>query len=311
MAIYKLHSIKIHIDGGSAIIIGDMLDVDEPLNLKVTKEVTAPNTVPTHVAHVGRDPLVRGSTYDLKGMLDAIGVAGLGIAGATNPGVVVYYQKFDDMGFAVSGSNHLSKTYANGVLVPKSITCDHQGDAKLTFELVVIGDGTNAPVILATTAALPTITQVPNRWTLGPVKLGNLAFSEYAQFELDFGNNVQTRGVASNLDATHIEQKTHEPKFTLSGINPLWFGSSFVPIGGLVVANSTDSIYLRKRTQTAASWVADITAEHFKFTLAGLAGVGKIGGQAQRASESSIEVNLVKDASGNAPLVMSTASAIT
>lgn len=312
MAIYKPHTIKIHPDGASSVIMGDLLDLDESGQYEKRAEVTAPNTVPTHVAIDGRVFMLRGSTYDLKNLLDTIGVSGLGIAGATNPGVVAYWQKFDDMGFAVSGSNHLSRTYANGVLVPRMVSCDHQGDAKLTFELHIFGDGTNAPVTLSTTAALPTITATPNRWTLGPITLGGISFSEYTGIEIDFGNNIQLRGVQSYLDPTHVEQKTHEPKITITGIDPTWFASAKVAVGGLVIANSTDSIYLKKRTQTATSFVPNGTAEHIKFTPAGLASMGSIGrAQAQRVGESTIEITLAKDSSGNAPLVLSTASAIT
>lgn len=312
MTIYKPHTVKIYPDSGSELILQDLLDLDESARYTKPAEVTAPHTVPTHVAINARELMLRGSTYSLKALLDSIGVSGLGIAGSSNPGVVGYWQKFDDMGFAVSGANHVSRTYANGVIVPRSISCDHQGDAKLTFEMIVIGDGTNSPVSLSATASLPTVSTTPARWTLGPITLGGVSFSEYTGIEIDFGNNVQARGVQSYLDHTHIEQKTHEPKITITGIDPTWFSASKVPIGGLVVANATDSIYLRKRTQTATSFVPNGTAEHIKFTPAGLASMGSLGrAQAQRVGDSTIEITLAKDMSGNAPLVMSTASAIT
>jgi hypothetical protein len=142
--------------------MGDLLDLDESGQYEKRAEVAAPNTVPTHVAIDGRVFMLRGSTYDLKNILDTIGVSGLGIAGAVNPGVVAYWQKFDDMGFAVAGANHLSRTYANGVLIPRMVSCDHQGDAKLTFELHIFGDGTNAPVTLSATASLPYSAAAPS-----------------------------------------------------------------------------------------------------------------------------------------------------
>lgn len=54
MAIYKPHTVKIHPDGASAVIMGDLLDLDESGQYEKRAEVTAPNTVPTHVAIDGR-----------------------------------------------------------------------------------------------------------------------------------------------------------------------------------------------------------------------------------------------------------------
>ena len=251
------------------------------------------------------------ATFDLPGFLDAVGVSGLAITGAVNPGVVAYLQKCDDSGIPAS-SNHRSFTYALGLVVPKTLSCDHQGDARLTFDVIVLGDGTNDPVVISDAATLPTITQTASRWTLGPVTLGGVTFSKYTGFEIDFGNDVQTRGSQSNLDPTHCEQKTHSPKITLTGIDPAWFSSSNVPVGGLAVVTATDKLFLRKRSQAGGTgFVANGTSGHIKFALAGLAGVQQ-GARAemQRTSETTVVVTLAKDSAGNNPLIMTTATTI-
>ncbi len=312
MALYKIHSFGIYPDGaGAAVYLADVLSQGLNLEPELKAEVTAGNVSPTHVALVGRKLMHNASTYDLPGFLDAVGVSGLCITGATNFGARAFLQKFDDCGVAAS-SGHRSFTFANGLLVPKTLSVEHQGDAKLTFDLHVLGDGgTNDPVILSDSATLPTITQTPGRWTLGPITLGGLTFNEYTGLEIDFGNDVQTKGVASQIDATHVEARTHAPKIKITGIDPAWFASAKIPIGGLVAANATDKIFLRKRTQTGINFAANGTSGHIKIVPAGLAAIGKAGGaEMHRASETEIQIVCAKDASANNPLIVTTATTI-
>lgn len=313
MSIYRQFAVKIHPDSlGSAVILADLLSLNDELQHETRAEVTAANTVPTHVSHVARKPMVSGATFALTQFLDNVGVFGLPIKSATNPGFVSYYQQFDDQGGAVSGSYQRSLTYGNGLLIPKTLRVDHQGDARLEFELHVIGDGTNAPVTISDTAALPSVSQAPGRWTLGPVTLGGASFSRYKSLELDFGLDVQVNGSQSALDPTYLEVRTASPKITLTGVDPAWFASGKVTAGGLVVANATDTIYLRKRSQDASHFVANATNGHIKIVPAGLAGVGKsAGAEMQRVSETAIVITCAKDGSGNAPIVITTDTTIT
>lgn len=312
MAIFKPHSIKIHPDSvATAVILTDIVSLEDQHEPEHRAEVTAPNVSPTHVALVARRPMVRGSTYDLVQFLDTVGVSGLAIKSTTNPGVVTYWQKFDDQGGAVSGENQRSNTYGNGLLVPRMLRIDHQGDARLDFELYVIGDGSNAPVVAATSASLPSISQAAARWTMGPITINNVSLSRYKSIEIDFGNQVTVDGAQSYVDPLYIAQRTHAPKITITGVDPAWFASSPIPIGGAVVANSTDKIFLRKRSQDGSNFVADGTSGHIKIVPAGLASIGQAQrAEMQRPSETTIVITAAKDSSGNNPLVVTTATTI-
>lgn len=311
MAHYRIHTVKLHTDAlGSAVNLADVLSHDHKLDPELRAEVTAGNVSPTHVAFVGRKPMFSFATYAIKQALDTLGVTGIGIHSTTNPGVVAYLQKINDDGIPES-SGHRSLTYGLGVVVPKTLSCDHQGDYRLTVDVVVIGDGTNAPVTISDSATLPTISQAALRWTLGPATIAGVALSKYSGVEIDFGNDAQVRGSMSYLDPTHVEQKTHSPKITITGIDPTWFSGTNIPVGGKAVANAADKLFLRKRTQDGDSFVATGTAEHIKLTLAGLAAVGQVGrAEMQRTTETTLVITLAKDSSGNNPIVLDTAAAI-
>lgn len=312
MSAYKLHTLKIHNDGSSAVIIRDLLNVELPLNPELMAEVVGHLSTPDHVAYMARKPVLTGSTYDIKGILDAIGVTGLGIVSATNPGVVLALQKHDANGNPASGSVHRTFTLGDGVLVPRTLTCDHQGDYRIEFQMTPITDGTNATVTIADNAALPSVTQAASRWTLGKIVIGGITLTKYTNVSIDFGNNVTARGSQSLVEDTHIEQRTHDPSITISGIDPAWFASGAIPIGGAAVVNATDRIYLRKRTQDDDHFVGDATETHIAFSLAGLAAIDSATrAQAVRISETSLVIRGAMDGSGNMPLVVDTTAAIT
>lgn len=311
MALYKFHSFGIFTDAmGSAVYLSDVLSQGLNLDPQHRAEITMGNVSPTHVALFARKIMQQAATYDLPNFFDTVGVTGLCVTGATNFGVRAFLQKFDDCGVAAS-SGHRSFTVASGIVVPKTLTVDHQGDCRINFDVVVLGDGgTNAPVILSDSATLPTFA-AGTRHTLGPITIGNKALTEYRALNIDFGNDVQTIGVESDVDDTHVEVRTHAPKITVAGINPLWFSSSNFPIGGLAAANATDKIFLRKRSQDGSSFVADGTSGHIKIVPAGLAGITTAArGEMQRTSETELLITCAKDSSGNSPIVVTTGTTI-
>jgi hypothetical protein len=311
MPTYRPFAVSLNWDSiAAAVHVPDISQIGSNLNPEMAAELVAQSAKPLHVAIKAIKPVVSFDSFAIATLLDALGVVGFGFTGATNPGIIAYWQKFSDVGEAVSGSYQRSHTVHTGCIVPKRLSVDHQGDAKLEVEVTAIKTSGNACIVLSDTAALPSIAVASARWTLGPCKLNNVALNEYTKLEIDFGNTVEVIGSASDPYATHIEVKKHEPKIKLSGIDIAWFGASNVPIGGIVAATSTDYVYLRKRSQDGSHFVGDGTAEHIKFSLAGLAAVGSQKGEAQRVSETELMLTLAVDGSGNNPLIVDTTSAI-
>lgn len=309
MTVYKPYCVQIHNDSTSAVIIPDVMELSDKHDPKFVAEVTGGQITPTHVALVEQKVMSPWSSYALKTVLDQLGVAGLAILATTNPGLSLFWQKFDANGFAVAGSVHRSLTYKGGVIIPKKISVDHGGDAKIECEVVPVKTTGNAVVVDSDTASLPAIAILPGRWTIGGIKINNVALTACTKLEIDFGNNTETKGVDSEIYASRLEQKTHEPQIRIDGIDPTWFSAAKIALGGTTVLTANDYVYLRKRSQDGSSFVPNATAEHIKFALAGMSAIDdSLKGQAQRAGETSLLVKLAKDSSGNAPLIVNTAS---
>jgi hypothetical protein len=171
--------------------------------------------------------------------------------------------------------------------------------------------GNNA-LIISDAADMPTLTGGGLRWTIGSIKIGNIALTEWTSLEIDFGNSVESRGSQGSVFDQYVEVRTHAPTITVTGIDPNWFKETGgIPQAGLACTQANTIIYLKKRAASGIGYVADVTTEHIKLSAAGFATVGTVfSSDAQRYGETSVQVKCVEDASANDPIVVDTTSAI-
>jgi len=312
---YKIHAVEIDVDSfgaDSAVIVPDCTSEGLENNPQLDAAIAAGEISPKHIALVAQKAMGSFTTYALKTAIDATGLKALCIATDSEPGVTYYLQKFDDCGSVSTGSVHRSLKVSAGVVVPRRITCDHQGHATIDYDVVITKESGNDAVVISDTADMPTIgSDAGNRWTLGAWDVGGVTLSDYTRMEIDLGNTVETRGTQSDVWDVYVEVRTHAPTITLTGIDPAWFAAAAVPIGGLACAHADTVGYLRHRSDDGTGFVADGTATHIKFTAAGIATVQQtFTGEATRFTDTSVLITCLDDTS-NDPIVVNTASAIT
>jgi len=312
---YKIHAVEIDVDSfgaDSAVVVPDCTSEGIDNNPQLEAAINAGEIQPKHVSLIAQNAMGSFSTFALKTALDATGLKALCIATASEPGLTYYLQKFDDCGSVSTGSVHRSLLISAGVVVPRRIVCDHQGHATLDYDVVITKESANDAIVLSDTADMPTIPATAGtRWTLGSSEVGGVTLGDYTRLEIDLGNTVETRGVQSDVWDQYVEVRTHAPTITLTGIDPTWFAAAGVPINGLACTQANTIIYLRKRSDDGTGFVANGTAEHVKFTAAGIANVQQaFSGEATQFTETSIIITCIEDASENDPIVATTASAI-
>lgn len=307
---HKSHSFKIHPDGASAVIVPDISSMGLQVNGKISAELTAAAFSPAHAAINEIKPVFSLNSFAIATLLDTVGVAGLCITATSNAGAVGYWQRYKQCG-TPDASGHRSFQFKSGILVPKTLTCDHRGDAQLTCELIPCKVSGSDIIITSDSATLPSIAIASARWTLGPIQINGVPLADYNRLEIDFGNNVEAAGTGSDIYDSRIAVRTHSPTIKIRGIDPTWFGSAGVPLGGAAVTASADYIFLRKRSRGEGGFVADATAEHIQFVPAGVATHGQgLSGEAQRVGETELMLTLATDASGNSPIAIDTTAAI-
>lgn len=301
-----------------SVVLNDTADVTlggiASLNIKSQvehlAEATSGEIYPRHQAIVAIKPVADFSSYCLADCLDAIALTGKSIT-AMATGLDLYGYAHEHGGGRAGASLHRKYTIADGMIVPRKITCDHRGDAVISYDVLSTWDGTNAPVIELDLQSVPTAGTDDERFTIGKCTLGGVLLTKLRNWELDFGINAVTEGADSDIYDTHVSIVDCKPVLTLKGINIEWLKAANIPLIGKAATHLTSSVYLRKRLQTAAGYVADVTAEHIKFTMDGLMWIDDIFTPgAKEPAQCSLKLAMRFDGT-NAPFVVDTTSAIT
>lgn len=207
------------------------------------------------------------STKQVGNALTILGAVGSAIDDLTN--VVLWALLRDGAGNA-SGNVHSKYTATEGWIAPTTLSCDHRGDAILEVAgQLIASDGTTAPWTISRTNAAPTDGSTDQRFTLGGCTIESIAVGQLTQLSINFGLQVVTEGQDSTIYDTEAYVARVAPSIsgTLTDVELL--AAAEIPLTGKAATHTNTSIYLRKRA-AGSTYVADGTAEHLKFTAAGL-----------------------------------------
>jgi hypothetical protein len=312
MAVTLRHSIyAVQIDpSGTPVVLGAIGGSNIRTGTELRSDVTSGQVYPTHQAIVAQKPGLDFSTHALQDALDVIGLTGKALTTA-NGGINCFGYKHAEGGGRASGSAHRKYAFNEGLLVPRRISCDHQQDAVLAVDGLITYDGTNEPIAITDSSAVPSGVTDNERFTIGPITIGGVTIPQVKSFEVDFGLQAETEGADSDRWDTFASIVQATPMITLRGINIEWLKSNAVPLTGLVVTHANTSLYLRKRSTGSSGFVANATTQHIKITCDGLAYVeDAFTAEGDRPAETSIMIPCRYDGT-NAPLVINTAIAIT
>lgn len=307
---YSRHAVVLDTDteAGTPVILGATVELSAALQSQIERTPMTGEIYPRHIAIASIKPGAMLKTHALQDWLDQIGLTGKAIASSSQDGLEIYFQKFAANGGPASGSVHRSLTISSGLIVPRRLTVSHQGDAELTFDVLIIYDGTNDPIVVADNVALPSSPPDNERFTIGPVDIGGVTINHIRSVEIDFGINARTLGADSDIYDTRAEIRTINPTITMRGIDVTLLKSAGIPIGGLAATHANTAIYFRKRTQTG--FVADATQEHIEVTAYGLAVIDDAAGQSgDENAETSFRLECAFDGT-NTPIVIDTTAAL-
>lgn len=289
-------------------LIGRITRRNVQLGLDVVSEASSGDVYPlTNYVRAGK-PGASFATESLKIALDLCGLTGLSIAGLTG-GLTLFMQYHTDAGGRTGGAANRKFNLTKGIICPVGLTAQHQGNAELHYIVVPTWDGTNDPVIESDSITLPTGFTNNLMWTLGKATVGGILLPEIKSVEVDFGIRLAPEGADSDIFDTFVSIEQTQPSVMWRGIDPEWLKAANIPRAGKAATHANTSFYFRKRLD-ASTYVADGTAEHIKFTAAGMVYIDDAANaQGQGGDEISLRLVAKYDGS-NAPFVINTAIAI-
>lgn len=294
-------------------VLASLRNLNTTTNPEVQNDVSIGSPYPQFVAIVAQKPRVQFAADRVDSALAVTGVAGAPINATNN--FTAFYAALGETGQPAAGSVHRSYVMNRGLLVPRRLTCEHQRPAMLDMEaLTYSDDGANHPLVISDVAALPTLAAADVQHTLGPIVLGTTG-SDFTHgcatsLTIDFGNRAATRGCSSDVFDKHIEQPGIQVVVSITGLDAAVFGTAGIPPVGKLIEHAATTIYLRKRNQGGVGFVADIVADHVKFTVDGVGVVTEHSGQGNAAATCTLQITCKFDGA-LAPITINTASAIT
>jgi len=242
-------------------------------------------------------PVVDFTTYAVGSALTALTTLGKLIASMSG-GLVLYGQCRDDgTASAKAGSNHLSFTYASGLLMPTRVTAQagkNRGYAEMTVNGIITFDGSNAPLIPASGVALPAGLTEAEYYGLGPATAA-VAIPQLTSLDVAFGIGAESKGSSEGKQFdTAVWINEVKPVITLKGTSPTTFTDAVIPLNGRITTQVNTKFYLRRYDPTTGRFYEDNVAQHIKIVAAGLAVISSVDA-GQGEAEITVELPVVWD----------------
>ncbi len=309
MSIARKYSLAaVQLDTGSDVLISGIVSQGLSLDSQIGQEPTSGEVYNRWLSLTGQAPGAQFSTYHLATAINAISL-GLSI-GSLATGLKLWLQKHVEGGGRAGAASHRSHLATEGIIAPETLSVQHGPNqhATMAYKVVTTYDGSNDPWQLADSQTMPTAEADDERFTLGPMQIGNKSLTQFRQLDIAFNVNVVTEGGDGDIWPTFASIESVMPVLTFKGIDPEWWKSSNIPMTGLACTHANTILYLRKRAY-GGTFVANGVAEHIKLTAAGLAHVDGFDATGSGAAECSLVLPCRYDGS-NVPITAAVASTI-
>lgn len=298
------------VEAGTGSLIGAITKQNIALQSQIDGEVTDGEIYRRFLALREQKVAPGFSTLAIASALGSIPVIGKSLADMTG-GLDFFAQKNLDGGTRASGANHRQFTFTKGIAVPRRLSVDHRGNASLDYEIVVVYDGSNAPIVITDSVALPTgLLGQSERFTMAGMTLGGVVIPAKTRWSIEFGLDAIGEGADSDIYDTFAHIRTVQTELKIESLDVSLVAAAKIPLLGKVATHATSTIYLRKRASGGTGFVADGSASHIALTCDGLVVPEEcFSGDGQTSGKVNLQVPLRYDGS-NAPLIISTAATI-
>lgn len=308
MAHYKNHSIVVQDTAdSSSTIIGSITQISTPIDQEVLKEETGGRAYVDQISVVSQKPRCTFSTFDLPKVIAGFGLNGRLVAEAAGkPGFAIMQAQYSNAGL-VSGANHRRLRFPLSHNRINTISVSHRQDAQAECESVAIYDGTNDPIMIEASQALPTLPASPGRWTMHSLTVNDIVIGCKTQVDIDFGISVDAFGCDDDIWDTHFDVTQIAPMLTITSLDPANFADAKVLLEGLVGTQADCSLILRERTAHQATYKANDASTHIEIAFAGvLLATDAHNASGNSKAQSTFRMEVAYDGT-NAPFVFDTA----
>ena len=287
---FRVSAITLDIDNGSLTPIRGIVTASAQSNTEIEAEQSAASITADTVIQKRVRPTIQFSTVDIPSAIAAFGLTGKCIiADVDDEGLAFFGQKQACSGVA-SGSVHDKYLLKNALVVPNSLTVDHQGSAMISYDVYTRYDGTSAPIVYTQNNALPSVSEGPiGRWTMYELTVASNIVTGKRNIGINFGANVTQEGADSEIYDSVVSLGSLLPVLTCRGVDTSWI-SSIAPLLGVYGTQVNSHLWLKRRDKG----LADTT--HIKLDFAGMIAIDNIFNfSLQAPGEASFSVTMHND----------------
>jgi len=304
-AAHQLNSVYIDTDAVAATTIGGITRKTINTGVDIIKENNSGSMYPEAAYVSNASPSASLTTTHCEEILVPVGVRAMCITSATNTGVHLWARKLLCSGIAAGGS-HQKYTFRNGILIPTTLTCNHQGNAAIDFQIFGVALSALAAMVVATDQAILTDNTVnTDRWTLWSASVGGTALGGQKNVSINFGNTPLLESADGDMAPTFASVQETAPMFTFRGIDPVGWWVASGGLAGVGCTHANTIIYLKQRG------IAVGDSAHIKITAAGLAySQQAFDASGNATGEMDLIVECTEDSAGTAPMTITVNSAI-
>jgi len=294
----------------NATVVGGISQYSLNLGTEVVGEARSGEPYPRNMTVVGQKPTASFTSLMVAAALGQCGSLGSSIADLA-AGLMFYCYKYADGGARASGSAHRKLTMTEGLIYPTTLTAAHGSLAEIAYNVMPKYDGSNDPVAITDSSAVPTASTDAERFALGGVTVGGKTVDQITNLSIDFGVEAEAYGVQGAVWPTIAVIKSIKPVITITTNDIADWAAAAIPTAGLACTQANTIMYLRKYAAGGIGFLSDVTAEHIKLQAAGVATIDQaVNAQGSDPNETTIRIDVKYDGS-NAPILVNAASAIT
>lgn len=204
-------------------------------------------------------PTINCSTTAIAQLLTKTTMDGLSISASP---VILYFSKGIAGGSRSSGAVSMKATVAKALVIPVSIRASTRPPATIDYRIIPIYDGTNLPVIWATTS-LPTITETKEMYCAGPCKINGATIEGITDISIDFGFNLDIIHDSGHVYPRYAGIRNRKSRITIKTTD-LTYATTLTMAGAAV--SSTTIVYLRQCADGGGR-TANATETHISFLI--------------------------------------------
>lgn len=305
---YLKHGIRIDPDGALDLVLGGISQQSINTGATVIRESANGTIYDEAVNLASTNPGATFTTFHVReviaNLLASNGVSLCVTSQSGGTGVTAYAAEYNCGGLVGNGTD-IAFTMAQGALVVRRLTVDHQGNASFQLAMMPVAIPPNSAITRAVGVTAPQPTFNEARYTMYTMQVGGLAIDQKRNIEIDFAVNAQLEATDSEIEPTTVSVRRSSPRMTVRSLtNQNLLNPVNVPPTGLKCTHANSFMWLTRRRSLPTD------NHHILLTFNGIAYLTQLHDASGEASgTSALMIDLAKDASNN-PIVWAVDQAI-